>query len=53
VNFFCYVKPVLTFIHQEACMESSNCRSWLYGLVAMVAIAIAMLFFTGHLPWGQ
>ena len=29
-------------------MESNSCRSWLYGLVAMVAIALAMLFFTGQ-----
>lgn len=26
----------------------NNCRSWLYGLIAMVVIAIAMLFFTGQ-----
>ena len=30
-------------------MEINNCRSWLYGFIAMVVIAIAMLFFTGHL----
>jgi hypothetical protein len=29
-------------------MESNNCRSWLYGLGIMVAIAIAMLFFSGQ-----
>jgi hypothetical protein len=30
-------------------MESNNFRSWLHGLVAMVAIATTMLIFTGQL----
>jgi hypothetical protein len=30
-------------------MESNNFRSWLHGLVAMVAISTTMLIFTGQL----
>jgi len=30
-------------------MENNNFRSWIHGLVAMVAIATTMLIFTGQL----